>query len=166
MELWEAQPVGATSVAEAGSQDERDLGGLGGLNATGAASESATGVTIGPGLVQAGTGVASGVDNGTNRDSQNTDDPEIGGSGLHSATAGDALKPPDCGVTGPCLVQEGTGATTGGGTGLDWVLSDGDEEEVESALLQKTLEGNQWRVSRRRKQLRHLCRLSWCTWVM
>ena len=80
-------------------------------------------------------GVVSGVDNDTNWDSRNTNDSDIGGSGLHSAAAGDALKSPDCGVTGACLIQEGTGAATGGDTGLDWVLSDGDgdEEGVESA---------------------------------
>ena len=124
----------AASAAEAGSQDGTNLGGRGLLIATGVSSVTPTGMATGPDSGGVGTGAVIGVDNGLNRDLRDVYNPDIGGSG--PLAVGDALKPPDCGATGSCLVQEGIGVATGGGNGLDWTLED-DEESAEEAVLRR-----------------------------
>ena len=133
---WSVKPVKA---AETGSQDDPDLGGQGLRQSrssadivTGAAPASVTGITIGPSLVQVGTGVVTGTDNGLDRALSDTNKKSLGGQELnqtHDAT-GATLELDTCIATGPGLEQAGTGVVTGTDTGLEWVLDEDDVEDT------------------------------------
>ena len=87
------------------------------------------------GLVQARGGAAIREDDDHDRGFKGADGDGIGESGLPVAGTDSPLKRTTCGATGPCLVQEGTGVTTGVRTDLDWVLD--DEEDAEDVMGQR-----------------------------
>ena len=83
----------------------------------------------------------TGAVNCSSRDLGDTNIPDLGGSGQRAETArAPNLKAVTSTATGPSLVQVGTGTVTGAATGLDWVLSDGEDDvEVSSGKCKQAI---------------------------
>ena len=148
-QIWETLSTTAAK-ARVGSQDGSDKEGLGlqqvvrkenAPAATGVTLASATSMTTGPSSKRVGTGVVTGAVNCSNRDLGDTNIPDLGGSGQRAETArAPNLKAVTSTATGPSLVQVGTGTVTGAATGLDWVLSDGEDDvEVSSGKCKQAI---------------------------
>ena len=102
--------------------------------AAGITLASATSMATGPSSKRVGTGVVTGAVNCSSRDLGDTNIPDLGGLGQRAEAArAPILKAATSTATRPSLVQVGTGTVTGTATGLDWVLSDGEDDvEVSS----------------------------------
>ena len=130
-EAWPAKPAHQDVVGETDSQDDLGLGGRGTQPSAvaGVSSASVTDTATRP----SGTGVVIRTGDDPDRGHDEVDGLDLRrheqcGAGAH--TAGSSVVAVTSVATGSGLVQAETGVATGTANGLDWVISDGEDTEV------------------------------------